>query len=147
MEQVNAGVAPVVAAEDLYRTRNKRSASVIASRLMKHPVIFETVRDALESKEFRARAEDIARAISDGLKANKVIISKRGEQITVPDHKVRLYAAQLATKIRGELQDMVIDTTPKDIRVTFNLVKARSIEEIARLTAGTPITDTREPVL
>ena len=139
IEKVNMGVTPTRAAEELYRTKNKRSASVIASRLTKHPVIFGTVKDALESEGSKTRAEDIAKAIEDGLHADKVIITKKGDQIVVPDHKVRLFAAQLATKIRGELQDIVIDTAPKDIRVSFTLIKARSPEEVARISAGSPL--------
>lgn len=147
IEKVNNGVTPVIAAESIYKTKNRNSARVISSRLLSHQVIYETVRQALDSDCSKARAIDIARVIEDGLAAERVIVTKKGEVITVPDHKVRLFAAQLALRVRGELQEMPEDTSPKDIRVTFHLVKARSQQEIARLTSGTSLENMRGPEL
>jgi hypothetical protein len=144
IEKLNAGITPVVAAEDLYRCKNRNVARVIASKNVNHPVIFEKVRDALDYPGSKARVEHIVKVIEDGLTANKTIVTRVGDLVEVPDHKTRLYAAQLALRVRGELKDIVVDNTSHDIHVSFKLIKARSPEEVARVMGDT---NTRATIL
>lgn len=133
-EEVSKGVVPYEAAKKVYNCKNDAVARVIASKNSKHPVIYNTVRELMESKGSRAKSKNILKAIEDGLVAEKSIETESRQLVQVPNHAIRLKAAELALKVRGELkQDLPEIDVNRDIRVTFNLVKARSPEEVREL--------------
>lgn len=129
---VNEGENPVDAALDAYKCKSRAVAKVISSRNLSHPVITQKVRDILEYPGSKARAEYVAKTIEQSLYAEKPHILKDGTVLMTPDHKVRLAAATLILKMRGEMKEEVINNVPKDIKVSFTLVKARSDEEVRK---------------
>lgn len=134
-EEVSKGAVPYEAARKVYNCKNDNVARVLASRNSKHPVVYETVRDLMESKGSRATVKHILKAIEDGLQAERVIVTKSGDILREPNHSVRIKAAELALKVKGELHfELPIEHGPRDIRVNFNLIKARDVDEIKRLT-------------
>lgn len=136
-EEVSKGAVPYEAARKVYNCKNDNVARVLASRNSKHPVVYETVRERMESKGSRATVKHILKAIEDGLVAERVFITKSGDILREPNHAVRIKAAELALKVKGELHyEMPLEQGPKEVKVTFNLIKARTNEEIRRLTQG-----------
>lgn len=133
-DQVNQGITPVQAASNLYKTKNLNSARVISSRLMNSPKINTRVRDLLDSEGSKATAKHIAKTLEESLYAEKTIVTRTGNIIKVPDYKVRLEASEICLKLRGELSKDAIEdpVQEKTINVTFQLIKARTQEEIQK---------------
>jgi hypothetical protein len=135
MQELAHGLTPFEAAKKVYDCKNDNVARVIGSKNARHPVIYQTVRELMETKGSKARSKNILKAIEGGLLAERVYVTRTGKPCKTPNHAVRLKAAELALKVKGELsQDIPDMNVRKEIKVTFNLIPARDTAEVKRLT-------------
>lgn len=80
---------------------NRRSAAVEGTRLMKRPLIIQTIRETLEEGGISNR--HMVRVLKNGLEANLMVKDLNGiiKETNIPDHSVRLKALRLSLKVFG----------------------------------------------
>jgi hypothetical protein len=121
---------------------------VKANKLMKSGNVRELMNDPKVGLTDRHLLDKLKSALS----ANRMVWSKTAEDwLEDVDWATQIKALELAMKMKGWLSPRSTendDEGVKEINVTFNLVKARDVDEVKKLLKGTPtLVQKREAVL
>lgn len=109
------------------------------------------IRELMDDSKIGLSDDVLLHRLKRALMAKKLVWSRSQEDwLEEVDWATQVKALELAFKLKGHLNSKSFDidvTGAKEINVTFNLVKARSIDEIARLTDQTSIAKGRIAVV
>jgi hypothetical protein len=138
---------PTTAQMTAYHEKDKKTAASRVGNTMKSPGI----KDFMNSPKIGLSDEYLLSRLKRALLAKRLVWSKtREDWLEEVDWATQVKALEIAFRLKGHLNTKApeLDTAGvKEINVTFNLVKARSIDEIARLTDQTSIAKGRLAVV
>lgn len=147
VKELSTSLDPVGAYQVAYNEPDRHEAGKNANKVMKQTAI----KDLMNSPKQGLSDEFLLGRLKRALMAKKLVWSKSAEDwLEEVDWATQVKALEIAFRLKGHLNSKSVDIDSdqvKEINVTFNLVKARSIEEIASLTGDSAIAKGREAVV
>lgn len=146
VKEVSNTLDPVGSYMKVYN-KSKEQASRVANRAMQAVAI----KDLMNSSKMGLSDEFLLGRLKRALMAKKLVWSRTQEDwLEEVDWQTQIKALEIAFRLKGHLNNKAPELDleqVKEINVTFNLVKARSIDEIAKLTDQTSIAKARPAVV
>lgn len=137
VKEVSSTLDPVGSYMKVY-DKKKEYAKKAVINTMRSPLIKDLMNGKMGLSD-----EFLLGRLKRALMAKSLVWSKsREEWLEQVDWQTQVKALEIAFRLKGHLNAKAIEIDPeqiKEINVTFNLVKARSIDEIAKLTDQTSI--------